>query len=229
MAGPGDRDEERTANVFGTDQEAFWAGQFGDAYTARNRGPQALASNLALFARMLPRSSGIGSVLEVGANVGLNLQAIQLLLPGAELCAVEINEQAVAELRKLPRVQVHHASVLEFVPARQFDMVLVKGLLIHIDPTHLSRVYDLMYQASGRFICLVEYYNPTPVSVPYRGHADRLFKRDFAGELLERFSDLRLVDYGFAYHRDPVFPQDDLNWFVLERRPIPMDGCNTRP
>ena len=38
--------------------------------------------------------------------------------------------------------------------------------------------------------------------MPYRGHTARLFKRDFAGEMLDRFSDLRLVDYGFRYHRD---------------------------
>ena len=45
-----------------------------------------------------------------------------------------------------------------------------------------------------------------------RPHA-RLFKRDFAGEMLDRFSDLRLVDYGFRYHRDPAHPADDLTWF----------------
>jgi spore coat polysaccharide biosynthesis protein SpsF len=26
-----------------------------------------------------------------------------------------------------------------------------------------------------------------------------------------------LVDYGFAYHRDPAFPQDDITWFLLEK------------
>ena len=52
------------------------------------------------------------------------------------------------------------------------------------------------------FIGLVEYYNPTPVEVEYRGHVQKLFKRDFAGEMLDRFPDLTLVHYGFAYHRD---------------------------
>ena len=35
--------------------------------------------------------------------------------------------------------------------------------------------------------------------------------------MLDRFPDLRLLDYGFAYHRDPVFPQDDITWFLLEK------------
>ena len=70
-----------------------------------------------------------------------------------------------------------------------------------------------------RYICVIEYYNPTPVTVQYRGHANMLFKRDFAGEMLDRFAGLRLVDYGFVYHRDR-FPQDDLTWFLMEKRSL---------
>jgi hypothetical protein len=44
-----------------------------------------------------------------------------------------------------------------------------------------------------------------------------MFKRDFAGEMLDKFQDLRLLDYGFVYHRDTQFPQDDVNWFLLEK------------
>jgi len=73
------------------------------------------------------------------------------------------------------------------------------------------------HRACNRYICLAEYYNPTPMEVPYRGHSGRLYKRDFAGEMLERFPDLSLVDYGFVYHRDPNFPLDDITWFLLEK------------
>jgi hypothetical protein len=34
---------------------------------------------------------------------------------------------------------------------------------------------------------------------------------------LDRHPGLTLVDYGFAYHRDRAFPQDDINWFLLEK------------
>ena len=67
-----------------------------------------------------------------------------------------------------------------------------------------------------RNVC--EYYNPSPTSISYRGHTDRLYKRDFAGEMLDIYSDLRLVDYGFSYHRDSAFPQDDISWFLMEKR-----------
>lgn len=200
------------------DQDEFWRGEFGDSYTARNQGPERIAANLSLFSRALGSVRDVESVLELGANVGLNLIALQQLLPHARLAAVEINAGAAAELRRrLPMAEVHLQSVHEFRTAGTWDLVLTKGLLIHLAPETLPSVYAALHRSSGRYILLAEYYNPAPVEVPYRGHAQKLFKRDFAGELLTQFADLRLRDYGFVYHRDPLFPQDDLNWFLLEK------------
>ena len=91
-------------------------------------------------------------------------------------------------------------------------------MLIHINPEQLQEVYQKLYDATERYILLSEYYNPTPVEVLYRGNIGKLFKRDFAGELLDKFHDLKLVDYGFIYHRDNIFPCDDCTWFLLEKR-----------
>ena len=38
---------------FETDQEAFWAGNFGTEYIARNNSQQLLAANLNLFSKAL--------------------------------------------------------------------------------------------------------------------------------------------------------------------------------
>jgi spore coat polysaccharide biosynthesis protein SpsF len=202
---------------YGTPQESFWAGSFGDEYTDRNQGARWVASNLALFSRILARTDGVKSLIELGANRGLNLLALRQLLPDAAITAVEINAKAVEELRKLSWLKVEHESILNFTPAAPSDFVLVKGVLIHLNPEALPAVYRLLHAASARYVCVVEYYNPTPVAIPYRGHADRLFKRDFAGELLRAHPDLKLVDYGFVYHGDPNFPQDDLTWFLMEK------------
>jgi len=40
---------------------------------------------------------------------------------------------------------------------------------------------------------------------------------DFAGEVLDSYSEMRLLDYGFAYHRDTACKQDDTTWFLLEK------------
>lgn len=200
-----------------TEQEEFWAGEFGNEYLKRNQGPEILASNIALFAKALRHAQSIDSVLEFGANIGNNMRALHPLFPHAQLHAIEINATAFQELSSLPYVSAVNGSILEFAPSRTFDLVLIKGVLIHINPDELSAVYQKLFDASHRYIMLTEYYNPTPVEVDYRGHSGKLFKRDFAGELMEQHPSLELIDYGFSYHRDPKWPQGDANWFLLEK------------
>lgn len=202
---------------YGTEQEKFWAGTFGDEYIGRNQGKEVAAANLAFFSRILERTQSVRSAIEFGANIGLNLEALRALIPGIDLSAIEINQKAVEELGKLGGIKIYPQSILDFQPDSPRELALIKGVLIHIDPTRLGQVYDLLYRASNRYICIAEYYNPSPVEVPYRGNREKLFKRDFAGEMLDRFPDLRLVDYAFAYHRDVNFPQDDITWFLLEK------------
>ncbi len=207
-----------TTDEFKTAQEGFWAGEFGNEYSERNIGKNWVASNTAVFAKILARTRGVQSVIEFGANIGLNLRAINNLIAEPDFAAVEINRAAAAELQQWGKAEVIESSILDFSPTRKWDMALIKGVLIHINPNELPAVYDKLYASSGKYICIVEYYNPTPVALPYRGHQDRLFKRDFAGEVLDRFSDLQLVDYGFCYHRDTNYPQDDVTWFLLEKK-----------
>lgn len=203
---------------FKTAQESFWAGEFGSDYIGRNEGSALLASNLNFFTHAMRRMDKISSCIEFGANIGMNLKAIQLLHPGISMNAVEINATAAEQLGKLiGPSQVFNGSIFDYPANRKFDMTLIKGVLIHINPGMLPVVYDKLYQSSGRYILVCEYYNPSPVSIPYRGHQDRLFKRDFAGEMLDTYPDLKLIDYGFAYKRDTVFPQDDITWFLLEK------------
>lgn len=200
------------------EQETFWAGNFGDEYALRNTGSALVASNLCLFARILEHAQKVHSVVEFGANIGLNLDALHMLLPKASVEAIEINAKATEELARRAWVRTHNCSILEWVPAQQYDLVLCKGVLIHINPEQLSSIYDKLYASTCRYICIAEYFNPSPVAMTYRGHADKLFKRDFAGELLQRYEDLVVTDHGFASRRNPNFPQDDINWFLLEKR-----------
>ncbi len=212
-----DQQDNGTASRSVTEQEKFWAGEFGDEYTDRNSGARVVASNTALFSRVLQAAGKVDSIIEFGANRGLNLEALRILLPNAALAGVEINETAVSILRKISGVSVYHQSILDFTPEKQYELALIKGVLIHINPDRLTDVYRSLYESSSRFICLAEYYNPSPVAIPYRGHSDKLFKRDFAGEMLKQFPSLRLRDYGFVYHGDANFPQDDLTWFLMEK------------
>jgi pseudaminic acid biosynthesis-associated methylase len=203
---------------FKTDQEAFWAGEFGTEYITRNQGDALLASNLAFFSKALMQARGFETCIEFGANIGMNLKALKLLYPRLDAHAIEINGDAAEELRKvIPAHQVHKQSILDFSASQRWDLTLIKGVLIHLNPEVLPQVYDKLFAACGRYLLVAEYYNPTPVAIPYRGHSDRLYKRDFAGEMMDRHVQLKLIDYGFAYRHDPNFPQDDITWFLMEK------------
>lgn len=201
-----------------TEQEAFWAGSFGAEYRERSQvnerqlATSALIWGDALRAMQYTPKSG----LELGCNIGRNLQALHFLAPSMELDGVEINEDSAQAARSLQLGNVYAKSILDFTPTRQYEMVFTRGVLIHLNPEVLPQVYATMYAASSRYICLLEYYNPSPVTVPYRNNQERLFKRDFAGELMDMYPDLKLLWYKFYYHRD-VFGIDDGTFFVLEK------------
>ena len=203
---------------FATPQEEFWAGSFGTDYIDRNRSDQLLASNLQFFSKALRRAGRIASCVELGANIGMNLKALKLLYPEIRCQGVEINADAARQLGALIGDEnVTNGSIFDWQPTAPVQLSLIKGVLIHLNPDMLPTAYDRLYHASERLILVAEYYNPAPVAISYRGHSDRLFKRDFAGEMMERFEDLKLVDYGFSYRRDPAFPQDDITWFLMEK------------
>jgi len=202
---------------FATEQEEFWAGEFGNQYIDRNNDDELKAGALSFFSEVIASTRDVSSVIEFGANIGINLMALKQLLPSADLSAIEINSLAVNELKKIEDLKIYHQSILEFSPDYARDMVFTRGVLIHINPDSLPQVYGTLYKTSKKYILIAEYYNPRPVELKYREHLGKLFKRDFAGEMLDKYKDLRLVDYGFIYHRDINFPQDDINWFLLSK------------
>lgn len=209
-----------SAPAFITAQEAFWAGEFGRDYVARNEhSPQRLAKNLMFFSKILhaiPETPA--SVIEFGANIGLNLRALGVLLPEAHLTALEINDVAVARLHSDEVAnEVIHDSILTFTPTRPHDLAFIKGVLIHINPDELPKVYRKLAEASTQYVMIAEYYNRRPDEVNYRGHEGRLFRRDFGGHFQEICPEFRLLDYGFSYHRDLREGADDLTWWLFEK------------
>tara|TARA_B110000008_G_C16862288_1_gene521283 strand:+ start:371 stop:988 length:618 start_codon:yes stop_codon:yes gene_type:complete len=201
-----------------TEQENFWNGEFAKGYIDRNKGNAMLASNINLFTNVLSKCGSIKSCLELGSNIGMNLKALISILPNTNFSAVEINKSAVTELEKfLDKDSIFHESILNWNTKDKYDLVFTKGVLIHINPEHLSNVYEKIYKSSQKYILICEYYNPSPQMVIYRGEKNKLFKRDFAGDILKKYKDLSLIDYGFVYRNDNLFPMDDINWFLLKK------------
>ena len=204
--------------AYKTEQEKFWAEDFGNEYIERNQGDKLLASNLNFFVKALKHAGNINSCREFGANIGMNLKALKLLFPEIQMKGIEINIEAANELKKvIGDENVFNGSIYDANVEPKVQLSLIKGVLIHINPEMLQLVYEKLYESSSKYILIAEYYNPSPVVISYRGHENRLFKRDFTGEFLSKFPDTELIDYGFAYRNDPAFPQDDITWFLIKK------------
>jgi len=141
----------------------------------------------------------------------MNIRALRVLLPSLETTGIEINEKATLEASAISDdVKILNGSILNHELCGTYDFVFTKGFLIHISPDELPLVYKKMADASSRYVMIAEYYNPIPVSISYRGHQNRPFKRDFAGEFLEANPEFKLVDYRVHYKKATNFSQDDI-------------------
>lgn len=200
-----------------TEQEKFWASDFGNEYPSRNEGEMLISSNIALFSKILRSAPTVKSVAELGCNIGLNLSALNRIHQEFDLRGYEINQLAAKMAANSKMAEIINTTITGALSNnKKFDLTFTKGVLIHINPEKLDAVYENLYNLSNRYIMVCEYYNPSPVAIEYRGHQDRLFKRDFAGELISKYN-LKLLDYGFNYYRDPYFTNDDTTWFLLEK------------
>jgi pseudaminic acid biosynthesis-associated methylase len=203
-----------------TPQENFWKGSFGKDYTIRNDNKKIIKNNIFFFKKIFHNSNfNIKNIIEFGPNIGLNILAIKKIFNLNFITGVEINSLACLKLSKIKNVEVVKSSVLKFIPKKKYDLVLVKGLLIHINPKQLKNFYEIIYQSckNNGYILFAEYYSPRPVKLNYRGKKDKLFKRDFAGEFISTFKNIKIKSYGFVYHKDK-YPQDDLNWFLMKKK-----------
>ena len=199
----------------------IWRGKFGDEYTVRNTlTAEHLRARIAMWSRILPCFAGDPprSAVELGCNIGINLRALQQI-SDVELYGVEPNEGArrtVINNGLLPpdRALDGHGAAIP-LGSGAVDLAFTSGVLIHVDPKQLDSVADELYRVSRKYIVLAEYFSVEPEERVYRGHSGLLFKRDFGGFFLDRFSDLTLVDYGFFWRRATGL--DDLTWWALRK------------
>lgn len=157
------------------EQEQFWAGEFGDAYTQRNRVDW--RARVPFWREMIDRT-GARSVYEVGCGAGWNLSAIKRAYPDVNVQGCDINtlaiEQADAALNA-----ILDRKLLEY-PIRA-ELVFTAGVLIHVAPENLGRFMERIANHSSDYVLAVEYDSESGNEEPvvYRGHKDRLWRRDY--------------------------------------------------
>lgn len=198
-----------------TSQENFWKNKFGDKYTLRN---SRYTKRVNIIGNDFKKNNlKINSAFEIGCNIGLNLLALKKLYPKLDIFGLEINFKAYNFAKN--KFTCFNESIYTFKTKKKFDVVISAGVLIHQNPKMLKHFYRQMYNLSKKYIYINEYFNPTPVEIPYRGFKGKLFKRDFAKELWTLFPKLKLLDYGFHWSVDPKKKNncDNSNWFLFKK------------
>jgi spore coat polysaccharide biosynthesis protein SpsF len=204
----------------------WWAGPDGDRYVGRNADPELVDANRRFFMRVfrnVHHESQPYRVIEFGANIGLNIQALRRSswFGRASFTAVEVNKDACAKLRTVADTVFEMSALDPEMPwGLGYELAISKGFLIHISPADLPKAYAALYEASSRFILICEYFSRQRTMIEYRGQPNLLWKADFAAELLAAYPDLTLIDYGFGSKLDPLIRQDDVTWYVFEKKPL---------
>jgi len=187
-----------------TDQTQHWSSEFGKEYTDRNPHTIEVMNRLykkefgltrtelnLMFLSNLDRSI---KILEVGSNVGAQLQGLQVLgfenLYGIELqpYAVEVSKQNTKNINLI------QGSAFD-IPFKDsyFDLVFTSGVLIHINPDDLNIAMKEIYRCTSEYIWGFEYYAEKHTEIPYRERRNLLWKADFAKLYQDEFRDLELV------------------------------------
>lgn len=212
------------------DTVGFWRSEFGDEYTARNRPSDAdIQARAALWAEILDRWTELlghrgappQSILEVGANVGQNVLALQRVLAprGAlpRIHAVEPNQRAREVLLANNCADVVANGTAEALPFADgsIDLVFTSGVLIHIPPNRLRQACSEIHRVARHYVVAIEYFSSAPAEKVYRGHAGRLWTRDFGSFYADNFEDLRPLACGFAWKR--MTGLDNLTWWLFDK------------
>ena len=140
------------------EQDTFWSSDFGTEYSIRNDLDTNYEKRIYEFNKYISKIEFIDSVLEVGANIGINLKVLQDFYPNSEQFAVEINQEAVASLQNIiPKENIYNKSIIDIELDKKFDLVLSRGVLIHIHPENLPITYQKIYQYSEISMYFLEY------------------------------------------------------------------------
>jgi len=197
--------------------EALWRDDFGDEYVERNR---AAAEHRDEFWTWLHGAHPFQNVLEVGCNLGGNLHWLAQLVDPAQVYGVDINAQALREVRKtLPDVNVLR-SPARSLPFRDamFDLTFTTTVLIHQPQDSLPIVMNEVVRTSRRYVLCGEYHADELVEVPYRGQTGALFKRDWGALYQSLFPELELLDRRFEALKPDNTGWDDVTFWLFEKR-----------
>jgi pseudaminic acid biosynthesis-associated methylase len=186
-------------------QENFWSGQFGKEYTDRNTRQRDELNQVYQswygVSRLTMNEKFLGSlpkdirILEVGCNTGMQLACLQSM-GFTSLYGIELQDYAVEKAKAYTQgINVIQGSAFD-IPFKDkfFDLVFTSGVLIHIAPENLSKVFAEMYRCSKKYLWGFEYYAEKTTAINYRGNEGFLWKANYAQLMQDQFPDLKLTN-----------------------------------
>jgi pseudaminic acid biosynthesis-associated methylase len=189
----------------------IWQSNFGVEYT--NRNVVTPESRVNAFNQMVGNLN-IDKILEVGCNVGHNLVALSKI-KDYKLVGLEPSKYAVLQGRSNNAISILEGNAFD-IPFKDgyFDLVFTSGVLIHISLADLPKAMDEMYRVTNRYLLVIEYYAENETIIPYHGHNQMLWKRDFKKHFEDRFPNLKLVKSGYWDKADGF---DRTHWWLFEK------------
>lgn len=194
-----------------TEQIKVWTGEFGRAYTERNRFADAEDFNQLYVTRYGHRRDDLNRdwlsflpkdarILEIGANIGNQLEALRRI-GFSKLYGLEIQRYCVGEAKRIhPEVDVYEGSGLD-IPFKDgyFDLVFTNNVLIHISPKDLPTLMREVNRVCRGHVFGFEYYAPEFTEINYRGNTNLLWKGDYSRLYQDNCPELKPV-------REELFP-----------------------
>lgn len=187
-----------------TNQMKFWSGDFGKEYTDRNPNDITQMEDLYIksfgvnreqmnteFLKNIPKDA---KILEVGCNVGAQLQILQKM-GFTNLYGIEIQWYAVEKAKSITKnINILQGSGFD-IPFRDnyFDLVYTSGVLIHINPADLPVIMKEISRCSKSYIWGFEYFSEKVEDVNYRGNTGFLWKADYAQLYLNAINSISVV------------------------------------
>ena len=180
----------------GNRQENFWESKYGDNYVNRNSHYEPSTQKL-IRHQFFNRFEGFDknvSILEIGCNIGLNLQILSLM-GFTNFGGIDINALAIDEAKKrLPEADLRTGTVLDMpFEDNSFDVVFSAGVLIHQNPDNsLKTVMSEMIRCSKQWIVGLEDYTENHEMITYMGAPDLYWSGPFVQTFLEVDKSLKI-------------------------------------
>jgi len=156
-----------------------WQGRFGDDYSKRNDYDPKL--RLEAFKALIP--NGVRSVLEVGCNIGNNLETISALgIP--TVVGIEPNVKAARIGKERGRTIIIGEALNLPIEGSTYDLVFTAGVLMHI-PDYRDAMREI-WRVTRKYALAIEYMGDGE-SITYHGNDDMLWRRKgyvYPGELI---------------------------------------------